>query len=32
VNGETQTRVLQGAQTIDVFSQEIDAALAEMGK
>lgn len=32
VNGETQTRVLQGAQPIDVFSQEIDAALAEMGK
>ncbi|MCB0118635.1 MAG: DsbA family protein [Anaerolineales bacterium] len=32
VNGETQTRLVQGAQTIDVFSQEIDAALAEMGQ
>lgn len=32
VNGETQTRVIQGAQTIDVFAQEIEAALAEMGK
>ena len=32
VNGETQTRVIQGAQTIDVFAQEIEAALADMGK
>lgn len=32
VNGETQTRVLQGAQSIDVFTQEIEAALAEMGQ
>lgn len=32
VNGETQTRVIQGAQSIDVFAQEIDAALAEIGQ
>lgn len=32
VNGETQTRVIQGAQGIDVFTQEIEAALADMGK
>ncbi|MCB0101800.1 MAG: DsbA family protein [Anaerolineales bacterium] len=32
VNGETQTRVIQGAQGIDVFTQEIEAALAEMGQ
>jgi protein-disulfide isomerase len=32
VNGETQTRVIQGAQSIDVFAQEINAALAEMGQ
>ena len=32
VNGETQSRVIQGAQGIDVFAQEIEAALAEMGK
>lgn len=32
VNGETQTRVIQGAQTIDVFKQEIEAALADMGQ
>lgn len=32
VNGETQSRVIQGAQTIDVFAQEIEAALAEMGQ
>lgn len=32
VNGETQTRVIQGAQTIDIFAQEIEAALAEMGQ
>ncbi|HNO92961.1 MAG TPA: DsbA family protein, partial [Anaerolineales bacterium] len=32
VNGETQTRVIQGAQGIDVFAQEIEAALADMGK
>ncbi len=32
VNGETQTRLIQGAQGIDVFRQEIQAALAEMGQ
>lgn len=32
VNGETKSRLIQGAETIDKFSQEIDAALAEMGK
>ncbi|MFN8434914.1 MAG: thioredoxin domain-containing protein [Anaerolineales bacterium] len=32
VNGETQTRVIQGAQGIDVFAQEIEAALTDMGK
>ncbi|GAB4499916.1 MAG: thioredoxin domain-containing protein [Anaerolineales bacterium] len=32
VNGETQTRVIQGAQSIDVFAQEIEAALADMGQ
>lgn len=32
VNGETQTRVIQGAQSMDVFTQEIEAALADMGQ
>ena len=32
VNGETQTRIIQGAQGIEVFAQEIEAALAEMGQ
>ncbi|MBI2331250.1 MAG: thioredoxin domain-containing protein [Chloroflexi bacterium] len=32
VNGETQTRLLQGAQGIDIFTQEIEASLAEMGE
>ncbi|MBL8063146.1 MAG: thioredoxin domain-containing protein [Anaerolineales bacterium] len=32
VNGEEQLRVVQGAQTIDAFAQEIEAALAEMGQ
>ena len=32
VNGETQTRVIQGAQGIEIFTQEIEAALAEMGQ
>lgn len=32
VNGETQTRVIQGAQGIDAFTQEIEAALADMGQ
>jgi protein-disulfide isomerase len=31
-DAETQTRVIQGAQTIDVFTQEIEAALADMGQ
>jgi len=32
VNGEVKTKLIEGAQTIDVFQQEIDAALAEMGQ
>lgn len=32
VNGETKTRTLQGAQSFDVFQQEIEAALAEMNQ
>ena len=32
VNGETQTRLIQGAQGIEVFRQEIEAALADMGQ
>ncbi|MCE7858500.1 MAG: hypothetical protein DYG86_01790 [Chloroflexi bacterium CFX2] len=32
VNGETKMRVIQGAQSIDIFAQEIEAALAEMGQ
>lgn len=32
VNGETKTKLLEGAQGFDIFKQEIDAALAEMGK
>jgi protein-disulfide isomerase len=32
VNGETKTRVIEGAQPFDVFQQEIEAALAEMGQ
>ena len=32
VNGETKTKILEGAQSIDTFEQEIKAALAEMGK
>lgn len=32
VNGELQTKLIEGAQTIDVFKQNIDAALAELGK
>lgn len=31
VNGETRTRLLQGAQPLSQFQVEIDAALAEMG-
>ena len=32
VNGEEKSVLIEGAQTIDVFQQNIDAALAEMGK
>lgn len=32
VNGETKTRLIEGAQGIDTFAQEIEAALAEMGQ
>lgn len=32
VNGEAQTRLIEGAQPVDVFGQEIEAALAEMGQ
>jgi len=32
VNGEVKTTILEGAQSIDVFQQSIDAALAEMGQ
>jgi protein-disulfide isomerase len=32
VDGETKTKILQGAQPIEVFTQEIEAALAEMGQ
>lgn len=32
VNGEEQLRVIEGAQSIDVFAQEIEAALAEIGQ
>lgn len=30
VNGETKTRMIEGAQTFDAFQKEIEAALAEM--
>lgn len=32
VNGETKTKVIQGAQSYDAFVQEIEAALAEMNQ
>ena len=32
VNGETKTKLIEGAQTYDSFKTEIEAALAEMGK
>lgn len=32
VNGEAKTKIIEGAQTIDNFETEINAALAEMGK
>jgi protein-disulfide isomerase len=32
VNGETKTKLIEGAESYDAFKQEIEAALAEMGK
>jgi protein-disulfide isomerase len=32
VNGETRTKSIEGAQPFEVFQQEIEAALAEMGE
>lgn len=32
VNGETKTKLIEGAQPFEVFQQEIEAALAEMGQ
>lgn len=32
VNGEEKTALIEGAQTIDFFQQQIEAALAEMGQ
>jgi hypothetical protein len=32
VNGEEKPTMIEGAQTIDVFQQKIEAALAEMGQ
>lgn len=32
VNGEEKTSLIEGAQSIDVFQQQIEAALAEMGQ
>ena len=32
VNGVTKTKLIEGAQTIDVFQTNIEAALAEMGQ
>jgi protein-disulfide isomerase len=32
VNGVVKTKLIEGAQSFDTFKQEIDAALAEMGK
>jgi protein-disulfide isomerase len=32
VNGAVKTRLIEGAETIDTFQREIEAALAEMGK
>jgi protein-disulfide isomerase len=32
VNGEEKSTMIEGAQTIDVFQQQIEAALAEMGQ
>lgn len=32
VNGETKTKIIEGAQSFETFQQEIEAALAEMGQ
>jgi protein-disulfide isomerase len=32
VNGEVKTKLIEGAQSFDAFKQEIEAALAEIGK
>ena len=32
VNGEVKTKLIEGAQVFDIFKQEIEAALAEMGQ
>lgn len=32
VNGETKSKIIEGAQPFSVFQTEIEAALAEMGK
>lgn len=32
VNGETRTRLIEGAQPFEIFQQEIEAALAEIGQ
>ncbi len=32
VNGEVKTKLIEGAQTIETFQQEVQAALAEMGQ
>jgi protein-disulfide isomerase len=32
VNGEAKTKLIEGAESYDAFKQEIEAALAEMGK
>ncbi len=32
VNGEEKSTMIEGAQTIDIFQQQIEAALAEMGQ
>jgi len=31
-NGETKTKIIEGAQSFETFQQEIEAALAEMGQ
>ena len=32
VNGQVKTKLIEGAETVDKFKTEVDAALAEMGK